>query len=1379
VNEDQQPLRKIFNDAVEIADAQQRADFLAVACGADAALRRRVEELIAANDDAGAFLGGGADSVANIARDLPSVTDVSEELQDRTIRYFGDYQLLEEIARGGMGVVFKARQTNLNRTVALKTIIAGKLASSALVQRFQTEAEAAANLKHANIVAIHEVGEHEGQHYFSMDYIEGQNLAERMQEGLMPLKEAADCVQTIARAIHYAHQRGVLHRDLKPSNILLDRHGQPHVTDFGLARLVEHESTLTQTQDVMGTPSYMAPEQAAGERQLTTAADIYSLGAILYELLTGRPPFRAGTALETMRQVMEQEPKTPSLVRSNGREEALTSSEVRSPKSKLDKTRGLPTSAATEVLDRDLEPICLKCLHKDRIKRYGSAEALAEDLARWRAGAPILARPVSQPERLWRWCRRNPATASLVISIAVLMMAIAVGSTMAAFRIARESERARKAEIMALEKNREAKEELRSSYLAQARANRWSGRAGRRFESLEVLGKAAAIRPSLELRNEAIACLTLADIRLLKQSEALKKQKESVCLDRNKERYAQADERGDVHVCRVSDDKQLMLLPGGLADQPKPEIMQRLVLGFSPDGQLLAVCYPTGRARIWDVQRRQTILEVPVGGYGEGRFDFSPDSKRLATSDVKRNLHLFDLGERRECSLKTASEGGILRFDPTGKVLAVDHLQELRILEPFTGKVLVRLKHPGTYAFGLAWHPDGRHLASACEDRAVYVWDTWRGELVRVLKGHDREAVQVAFNPRGDLLASTGFDGTIRLWDFASGRELVRITGGGLNLQFSPDGQSLGCDSWDANWFEIFEIASTRVLRAFHEAKGGRDRGYGPLGFTEDGGLLAYSAGDQLKMWDVATGREMVSHPAGWLRAIVFDTPGQNLFLSGPRGLSRWPMHPASASGSIRVGPPMALTPNSEFGQAGLSADGKILAVVATNRCYILHPDSTNEPARTEIQTWMHYVAVHPAGTWIATGAWGKEGVKVWDGVTGRLCQELPSGDHTAVVFSPDGRWLVTGSEIEYQFWNTGEWTRGLRIPHPSPTSVRDTSCAMAFSPDGSILALTDPRTVVRLTDSASGRELATLQTENGKEISSLAFSFDGTWLAVGGGSDSLHVWDLRAIRLHLAKLGFDWETPPLPPAHPPIIKYANIAFIGDKTADTAEPPPDLLAKIPKRDSHAHPNLIDLTPYYNAALKGNWHGDPVEDNDLAGLTNGLQTLAGIQFDVRWLIQVGIKPGAGGNYLKRVSGIEVGRTCQRIHFLHSAIRSGTLTNGTRLGSYLIHFANGQSWEQPILCGEDLRDWWWEEPKQAVEETGPGVAWIGTNGSSRREGKRIRLYVSSWDVPLPDVEIQTIDFVCEQNRGAPIFMPAPFLVAITVESLDGRSPRPVLP
>jgi serine/threonine protein kinase len=330
------------------------------------------------------------------------------------VRYFGDYELLEEIARGGMGVVYKARQLSLQRDVALKMIARGELAAPEDVARFKAEAEAAASLDHPNIVPIYEVGEHDGQHYFSMKLIEGGSLSTLLHgaaPGTLP-PSVAKLMIPVARAVHYAHQRGILHRDLKPGNILfsaphppnppLPRRGRgepdcltpplplwerglggegivPFVTDFGLAKRVEKDARLTQTGAVVGTPAYLFPEQARAEKRLTTSADVYSLGAILYELLAGRPPFGSEGVLETLRRVIEEEPADPRKLKPNA--------------------------------DGDLATIALKCLNKDPAKRYGSAEALADDLERWQRGEPIVARRTTAWERGVKWARRRPAVA--------------------------------------------------------------------------------------------------------------------------------------------------------------------------------------------------------------------------------------------------------------------------------------------------------------------------------------------------------------------------------------------------------------------------------------------------------------------------------------------------------------------------------------------------------------------------------------------------------------------------------------------------------------------------------------------------------------------------------------------------------------------------------------------------------------------------------------------------------------------------------------------------------------------------------------------------------------------------------------------------------
>ena len=401
----------------------------------------------------------------------------SEAATPSRVRYFGDYEIIREIARGGMGVVFEARQVSLNRKVALKMILAGQLANDTDVKRFYTEAEAAANLDHPGIVPIFEVGQHEDQHYFSMGFVEGQTLSQRLTEGPLPGREAAALMVRVAEAIEYAHQRGVIHRDLKPANILLDQNGNPRVTDFGLAKRIEGDSGLTGSGQIMGTPSYMPPEQAGGQRgEVGPAADVYALGATLYALVTGRPPFQASTAMDTVLMVIGDEPVPP---------------------------RRLNAS-----IPLDLETICLKCLEKEAGKRYASAAALGADLRRFLNDEPISARPVSAVERTWRWCRRRPVIAGLGATVASLVLFVAIAGPLVALsqsrlryqaEIARAAENSRRLEAEqagyeATSKALTADQALVQSYLSQAENLRNLAQPGRQRLALELLKRATRLK---------------------------------------------------------------------------------------------------------------------------------------------------------------------------------------------------------------------------------------------------------------------------------------------------------------------------------------------------------------------------------------------------------------------------------------------------------------------------------------------------------------------------------------------------------------------------------------------------------------------------------------------------------------------------------------------------------------------------------------------------------------------------------------------------------------------------------------------------------------------------------------------------------------------
>jgi tRNA A-37 threonylcarbamoyl transferase component Bud32/tetratricopeptide (TPR) repeat protein len=394
--------RPRIEDFVTGADQRERVALLHQLIPLDADYRRLAGEFPMLDDYMSQFTGLDRALLAHALGDegnpSPLPTANAESLQNGAApvpRRFGEYELLSEAGRGGMGVVYRARHRRLNRMVALKMILAGRLADEAHVERFYTEARAAARLQHPNIVPVYEAGEHDGQHFLAMAFVEGSDLGELIRHGPLPAAQAATLIQTAAEAVHYAHGQGVIHRDLKPQNILIDEDGRPHITDFGLAKDAGAGAT-TATGMVLGTPNYMAPEQAQGRPDdIGPAADVYSLGATLYHLLSGQPPFRAAGPIQTLNHLIDREPASPRSLNS--------------------------------AIPKDLETICLACLRKNPERRYQSACGLACDLERWLRCEPIRARRVTRREKVWLWCRRKPASASLIVALAVVSLGVIGG----------------------------------------------------------------------------------------------------------------------------------------------------------------------------------------------------------------------------------------------------------------------------------------------------------------------------------------------------------------------------------------------------------------------------------------------------------------------------------------------------------------------------------------------------------------------------------------------------------------------------------------------------------------------------------------------------------------------------------------------------------------------------------------------------------------------------------------------------------------------------------------------------------------------------------------------------------------------------------------
>jgi WD40 repeat protein/serine/threonine protein kinase len=1125
--------KRIFLDALEKESQEERARHLDEACHGEAELRGRVEQLLQAHQNAGKFLGGSAISD-------PTIDQPPPERPGTTI---GPYKLRELVGEGGMGVVYVAEQSHpVRRKVALKVIKPG-MDTKQVVARFEAERQALAMMDHPNIAKVHDGGTTEsGRPYFVMELVPGVPITEYCDGERLSVPQRLELFVLVCRAVQHAHQKGIIHRDLKPSNILVTLHDGvpvPKVIDFGVAKAMGQSLTektvYTALAQLVGTPLYMSPEQAEmNQLGVDTRSDVYSLGVLLYELLTGTTPFDkealGGSGLEEMRRMIrEDEPPRPSARVSSLGPEALSTTSQR---------RSTDPRRISAALHGELDWIVMKALEKDRSRRYESASALATDIQRYLDDEPVLAGPPSTMYKFHKLARKHRAALATAVAIAASLI---LGTTASAWQAVRATTAEAEANANATQAQEKAQE-----------ANAQRDEAQRQRDEVRTLLYAANM-------NLAQHAWEAGDIRRVRE-----------LLRRHRPKAGESDLRGFewYYLDRLCHAELLTFRSSAEGGWD---------LAYSPDGKRLASAHRSG-VTVWDAQTGRELLALK----GAARVvAFSPDGKRLASGsggfmsfpfkeEVPVEVKVWDAQTGQELTTFKGDTGAVysVAFSPDGKRLAAgsgtwDDTKrayvsgEVKVRDVQTGQELLVLKHTGSVS--VAYSPDGKRLASAGQKPGqgavvgeVKVWDAETGQEVFTVDApaySDYHQRTIAYSPDGKRLTNVsvsknGAGSTMTMWDAQTGRELLtqKTDGKVGSIAFSPNGKRLVTG---AGWVSTGPALIDRAVRVWDAETGeelyslkGHAHQVQSVAFSPDGSRLASASRDgTLKVWDATTSQEARAVPGG-----ILSPDGKHLAGSVGNEVKVWDTQTGRET----------LTLTGHMGRVqsvAFSPDGRRLVSAAADRTVKLWDAQTGQELRTfkglagpvDAREYLRGnrpkdgeastgpVAFSPDGRRVASGnsfavgtgprtAWTTE-VNVWDAQTGRevVTYKGNVGRIDGLAYSPDGKRLASAANNSpfpgggIKVWDAETGQEFCTLP-AGRTKV-------AFSPDGRRIAGGGKRPIgspagpagsgeVKVWDAQTGRELLTLQGHT-SDVWNVAFSPDGQRLASDGGGE-VRVWDAQ-----------------------------------------------------------------------------------------------------------------------------------------------------------------------------------------------------------------------------------------------------------------------------